>query len=557
MTFTHVYPTRSFRALRTAVVILTTVLILPQAGFTATAAQLLIVSDTQNVSRSAFLKAAVAAAELKAPTTAAQPPYDNVPNDLRDALKALTARDVLNVFDREGRAVNFQKAITRGEAAGILADILNLVPSGNIQNVNYMDTRTDADKKIVAIASEKNWLKPVSQTMFGLRRTLKGKEGKLLLGRAFPLTAPSEGTESFSVPVIKVRMQGGGARQPVPKADLLDEVWNMLRQGFLYEDRVKSDLAGDKAIEGLVNSLNDPYTVYMPKSRNADFQLQIKGEVEGIGATVEMTGGILTIVSPLRGSPAEKAGLKPKDKIISVDGEKLQGKTLDEAVQKVRGPKNSTGTFTIRRDGTEFEVKITREKVTIPEVEVIHEPNGITVVKILQFWDTTDKKFRDAMTDVQAQNPKGIILDLRNNPGGLLHAAGVVVGNFLPKNSTYVSIMERDNTHTEATTDEPTIKATVPMVVLVNKGSASASEIVAGALQDGKRATLIGDVTYGKGTVQQMVQFPDGSSLKYTIAEWRTPAGRKIDKMGVTPDVVVVNEGTKDLQMEKAREVLK
>jgi C-terminal peptidase prc len=558
MTTMHVNRKRSFRAFHRIAAAATMLFLVPQAGFAASVT--LVASDNQSVSRAAFIKAAVNGAGWTVPEGTMTVPYDKVPGDALEAVKAAVSHHALGVFDREGKAVNFQKTITRGEALALLAQMTGATYVGDIRNVTYMDVRTDADKKLVVIATEKNWMKPVSSTMFGLRRPLKGKEGKLLLSRAFNLAEPTPNNDASSSPVMRIKLNGTTTKQPVPKADLLNEVWNMLREGFLYEDRVKSDTAGDKAIEGLVNSLADPYTVYMPKSRNADFQQQMKGEVEGIGATVEMTGGILTVVSPLRGSPAEKAGVKPKDKIISVDGEKLQGMTLDEAVQKVRGPKGSTGTFRIQREGTEFELKITREKVVIPEVDISYESNGVAVVKILQFWDTTDTKFRDAMTEVQSHNPKGIILDLRNNPGGLLHAAGVVVGTFLPKGSTFVSIMERSANHTEATTDEPVIKNTVPLVILVNKGSASASEIVTGALQDAKRGQVVGETTYGKGTVQQVVQFNDGSSLKYTIAEWRTPQGRKIDKLGVSPDITIVNDGgkdAKDLQMEKARELLR
>jgi len=423
----------------------------------------------------------------------------------------------------------------------------------------FTDAVTDSERATAALAIERNWLKPISETVFGLKRPLRGKEGTLLLTRAFQMpgsTAPE--TESLSLPVIRVKVQAITIEQ-APKVDLLESVWNALKRGFLYRDRLILDKAGDKAIEGLVNSLGDPYTTYLPKQKSEDFKVQVKGEVEGIGATVEMTGGVLRIVSPLRGSPAEKAGLKPKDEILSVNGESLQGLTLDDAVHKVRGPKGSTALLKIRRAGSEFEVSVTRERVMIPEIEITEDRNVI-IVQILQFWDTTDKKFRQTMAELQSRNPRGIILDLRNNPGGLLHAAGAVVGTFLSKNSPFVSIAESDATRTELTEDEPTVSFSVPMIVLVNKGSASASEIVAGALQDAKRATVVGETTYGKGTVQQVVQFSDGSSLKYTIAEWQTPLGRKIDKVGVTPDVVVTNEGApdgRDLQMEKAMELLR
>ncbi|MSR87260.1 S41 family peptidase [Candidatus Peribacteria bacterium] len=546
--------------LRLLSVSLVLTLVFPTFAGALSVTELLNARDTQTVTRADFIRGAVKASGLLLPENGVVP-YDSVPDALLPYVRAAQLRSALKVFAAEGRALNFQKTLRRGEAASILQALVQAVPAGssNTAAKAFTDVTTDTDRSLVSLLLERSWLKPESPTLFGLRRTIRGKEARLLLGRAFHITTPEDtGSETMSSPVIRVKVLRAISTQPAPKSDLLESVWNALRRSYLYQDRLDPTKAGDKAIEGLVNSLGDPYTSYMPKSKNEDFKLQMKGEVEGIGATVEMTGGILTIVSPLRGSPAEKAGLKPKDQILSVDGKVLQGMTLDDAVHNVRGPKGSTALLKIRRGGTEFEVSVSRDQVSIPEVEILEDRN-VTVVKILQFWDTTDTKFRAAMAEVQSKNPRGIILDLRNNPGGLLHAAGVVVATFLPKGSTYVSIMETDATSTEVTEDEPVIKSSVPMVVLVNKGSASASEIVAGALQDSKRAKVVGETTYGKGTVQQVMQFPDGSSLKFTIAEWRTPSGRKIDKLGVTPDMVISNEGgtTKDLQMEKAIEMFR
>ncbi len=535
-------------------------LALPAAAGAATVTTLLNARETERVTRSDFLRAAVKASGMPTPQSGAVP-YDKVPEALLPYVRAAEVKHALKIFGSEGRALNFQKTLTRGEALAIIEELLQAVPSfaKKTDAKKFTDAVSDSDATLIALAIERNWMKAENATLFGLKRPLRGKEARLLLTRAFQISSNNDqGTETLSSPVIRINIQRASTVEPVPKQDLLEGVWNALRRNYLYRDRLTVDKAGDKAIEGLVNSLGDPYTVYMPKTKNEDFKLQMKGEVEGIGATVEMTGGVLTIVSPLRGSPAEKSGLKPKDQILSVDGTTLNGMTLDDAVRYVRGPKGSSAVLKIRRGGTEFEVTVTREKVFIPEVEVIDDRN-VAIVKILQFWDTTDTKFRTTMGEVQSRNPRGIILDLRNNPGGLLHAAGTVVGTFLPKGSPYVSIMEIDTTRAETTEDELVVKESIPMIVLVNKGSASASEIVAGALQDAGRAKIVGETSYGKGTVQQVMQFPDGSSLKYTIAEWRTPKGRKIDKLGITPDVLVSNEGSKDkdLQMEKAMELLR
>lgn len=535
-------------------------LALPSAAGAIGVATLLNARNAQTVTRADFIRAAVKAAELPLPQESSVP-YDNVPDALLPYVRAAHARGALKMFAQEGRALGFARGIRRGEAVAVLGILMQVAHTGGSDAAakKFTDATTDGERAIVSLALERNWLKPVSDTTFGLQRYLRGKEGTLLLSRAFQLpVSPQPETETFTAPVIRVKLQAIST-QPIPKADLLESIWNVLRRDYLYRDRLIMDKAGDKAIEGLVNSLGDPYTTYLPKQKSDDFKIQMKGEIEGIGTTVEMTGGVLRIVSPLRGSPAEKAGLKPKDEILSVNGELLQGLTLDDAVHKVRGPKGSSAILKIRRAGSEFDVSVTREKVVIPEIEITEDRN-VTIVQILQFWDTTDKKFRQAMAEMQSRNPRGVILDLRNNPGGLLHAAGVVAGTFLPKGSPFVSIMESDAMHVELTEDEPTVMFSVPVIVLVNNGSASASEIVAGALQDGKRAKVVGETTYGKGTVQQVMQFSDGSSLKYTIAEWKTPLGRKIDKLGVSPDVVVSNDGAppgRDLQMEKAMELLR
>jgi carboxyl-terminal processing protease len=274
--------------------------------------------------------------------------------------------------------------------------------------------------------------------------------------------------------------------------------------------------------------------------------------VTGIGAQVEQVSGVLTIVAPLTGSPAQKAGLKPGDQILSVNGESLDGLSYEDAVSKVRGPKGSTANLHIRRDGDDMNVTVVRDTVRVDDFTVTTTNNDVAVVALQQFGQLTDSEFRTKMAEVAKTSPRGIILDLRNNPGGLLDAAGVVTSAFLPVRSTYVQIISKSDTTEEYTLDEPVVPSSIPLIVLINKGSASAAEIVAGALQDSGRATLVGETTFGKGTVQQLLEFNDGSSLKMTIAEWRTPKGRKIDGVGVKPDLEVVNSETGDEQMDRA-----
>ena len=246
------------------------------------------------------------------------------------------------------------------------------------------------------------------------------------------------------------------------------------------------------------------------------------------------------------------------DQILSVNGRSLDGLSYEESVNLVRGPKGSTALLHISRNGAELDVTVVRDTVKITELE--WKMNGsVAVVSLHQFGETSQANFRSEMVKVAAQNPHGIILDLRNNPGGLLDAAGIVVGTFLPDESVFVKIdtgtggtIEQD-----VTSGSPVFDTSIPLVVLVNKGSASASEIVAGALQDTGRAQIIGETTFGKGTVQQVLNFNDGSSLKMTIAEWKTPKGRKINGIGVTPDIAVPAVAGQDAPMLRALSLLR
>ncbi len=510
------------------------------------ASQVLNVSENASVSRGDFVRAAMRVLEIPTEKGRRVLPYTGVTAAYRMYVQTAEAKGALAVF---GRDLQLKKAITRGEALQVLQKLTGFSATpGN--TVTFADATDAAMKAAVNLAVEKNWMRPLTEKEFGTRKPLKGKEGILLLQRVSRPQAAPEGNIKITVPLTK-------SSRVLPKQEVLKTIYELLDEDYLYHDKLDASKAMDKSIDTFVKSLNDPYTVYMPPSQSVNFQNQLKGELEGIGANVEQTGGLIMIVSPLRGSPAEKVGLQPKDQVISADDVPLAGLTLDEAVSKIRGPKGTTVKLRIRRGGNEFDVQVTRERITIPEIETTSQ-DGVAIVKILQFGQTTDTALRPKMQEIAAQNPRGIILDLRNNPGGLLHAAAVVSGFFLPKGTTYVNIAGRGGNDPEQTISEPVIGAGMPVVVLVNAGSASASEIVAGALQDAGRARIVGQKTFGKGTVQQVIEFVDGSSLKMTIAEWKTPKGNKIDGVGVMPDELVAQEqGARDTQMLRALEMLR
>ncbi len=318
------------------------------------------------------------------------------------------------------------------------------------------------------------------------------------------------------------------------------------------------------SIKGMVSSLGDPYTAFMTPKENKDFHDSLHGELQGIGAELTMKEGVITVVSPLKDSPASKAGLQPQDIIIEINHEDAIGLTLEESVLKIRGPKGSKVILkVIRKDVEEpLEIEIKRDIITLDSVSTeFKEDNKYAYISINQFGDTTVEEFDKALDEVLLKKPKGIILDLRFNGGGYLDGAVDIVSRFIEDNVVVIirKRLEKDN-EIHFTTGNARIKD-IPVVLLINKGSASASEIVAGAMQDHKRGYIIGEQSFGKGTVQEVVNLSNGASLRVTIAEWYTPNNRSITEKGITPDLEIKRtiedyEADKDPQLDAAIEYL-
>jgi len=519
------------------------------------------VGDEQTISRGDFIRAAVRSLNISEGSGKRELPFVRVPELLVPYVEAAHMRRALDIFSND---LQLSRNITRGQAIFIVMRLKSLAGD---RKVSFTDVAPGSfEEEAVSAALRKGWVKSESKRFFGVRKLLKGKEARELLQRAAgePVASspvpPSKTTQTKrDVPTIKVTVKGTSitsSGNDLPKQEILETIWNYMNDYYIYEEKIDPDEAAYKAAEAMVQSLGDPYSAFLRPSGINNLETQIRGTVTGIGAQVEQRNGILTIVSPLRGSPAEKSGLKPNDEILKADGIDLTGLPFLDAVNRVRGPKGSIVELTIRRNGVEMKVKVVRDEVKVPEIEVSWQ-GTIAVVRIMQFGKTTENELRGEMNKIQSKKPSGIVLDLRSNPGGLLNAANLVVSNFVPKGTKVAEIISRDGNRMDETSDAPTISATVPLVVLVNEGSASASEIVAGALQDLGRAAIVGTKTFGKGTVQQVIRFNDDSGLKITIAEWHTPKGHKIDGIGVKPDIVVEYASERDEQMLKALEILK
>jgi carboxyl-terminal processing protease len=319
------------------------------------------------------------------------------------------------------------------------------------------------------------------------------------------------------------------------------EAWNIVHDQYV-EQPVDDGVLMQGAIRGMLDALGDEQTFYMEPEIYQSESSSLQGQYEGIGAHVDTEGDYLTIVSPIEGSPAEKAGLMPGDKIIAIDGEDMTGVSPEEARQKVLGPAGTEVTLTVAREGESEPLKfvITRDEITLRSAEGKMLENGIGYVDINTFGDQTTRELRDALDIVLAQNPRGIVIDLRNNPGGYLTTAVEVTSEFVDDGVVLYEVYGdgRRDTHRVLGHGRAT---DIPLVVLINEGSASASEILAGALQDYGRAKLVGVKSYGKGSVQNWVPLSnDQGAARVTIAKWLTPKEQVIDHhVGLTPDVVV------------------
>lgn len=342
------------------------------------------------------------------------------------------------------------------------------------------------------------------------------------------------------------------------------DVWDIVRNNY-YDQNVPETQMFYGALAGLVGSLEDPYSVFMTPQGAEEFNRDLEGNFEGIGAEISIREDMLTVIAPLPDSPAERAGLKAKDVILTINGTSTVGMTIDYAVNLIRGPKDTQVVLNISRQGTAepFDIKIIRQSITIASVSWSKLTDGQTAkIAVRQFNGETMSLFDQAINQIIADRGiKYVILDLRNNPGGYLDSAVDMAGEWV-SGEPVVRERLRDGTETVHQTNRTPRLAGYPTIVLVNGGSASGAEIVAGALQDWGKGKLVGETTFGKGSVQDLIELADGSSVKITIAKWFTPKNRSIDQTGIEPDVIVEMTDEdynkdRDPQLAKALELLR
>ncbi len=344
--------------------------------------------------------------------------------------------------------------------------------------------------------------------------------------------------------------------------NLYFEVWDNLKKNFVDKNKIKDKELFYGSLEGLAAATGDPYTVFMDPKSTQEFYGDLSGTFEGIGAEVGMRNDVVTVIAPLDGMPAQKAGLRAGDKIYAIDSKSAIGLTVNEAVKMIRGQKDTKVTLTIiRGEEKPRDIIITRGLIVVESVKTEMRSDGIFVIKVSNFNDDTSDLFNKAVNTAVLKKPKGIILDLRNNPGGYLETAIEMASEWVDA-GPIVSEQFGENKRNEHFSNGRARLRNIPTIVLINEGSASASEIVAGALRDYKLATLVGKKTFGKGSVQTLQDLSDGSSLKVTVAKWLTPAGDFINEKGIEADIKVEMtqsdlDKNRDPQLVKAIETLK
>ncbi|MFQ5492575.1 MAG: S41 family peptidase [Candidatus Dojkabacteria bacterium] len=342
--------------------------------------------------------------------------------------------------------------------------------------------------------------------------------------------------------------------------NLLWEVWSLLEREYIEKTIVGQELLYG-SVRGLVSGLNDPYTAFLTPTETNDYFSANKGEFEGIGTTLRQDGEFVAVESPIDGAPAQKAGLEPGDLILEVDGEDMQGISVFEVAATIRGEAGTDVTLSIFRpkNSEQFDVTINRAKIDIDNISLEHLEDDLYKVKIFKFTEESVQAFNnqwdDVVSQIEKKNAKALVIDLRNNPGGFVNSVEYVLGDFLKKGTLIFSEEDRNSKKVEHRVDRNGRLTDMPIVVIVNQGSASASEIFAGALQDHKRAEVIGTETVGKGVEQRLITLSDGSTLQLVFQKWLTPSGKNISE----DDPIMPDEEVKEYQEQedKALEKIK
>lgn len=342
------------------------------------------------------------------------------------------------------------------------------------------------------------------------------------------------------------------------------KVWNLLKEKYVERESLDAKALFYGAIDGMLAASGDPYTTFFDPEENKEFKEELGQQFDGIGAEMQMKDGILTVVAPLENSPAQRAGILAGDKVLKINGESTENLGLSEAVDKIRGPRGTEVTLSVfHSDDDELrEITVRRDVIVVKSV-LLEVRDGIAILKVTRFGEETTDEFGRLATEARQQGARGIILDVRNNPGGFLEGAVDLAGYFLPSGSVVVIEEDANKKRRELKTRGGNSLGDLPVVVLMNQGSASASEILAAALRENRNdVVIIGETSFGKGSVQELIPTSSTTSVKITVARWLTPLGNQINKVGIKADEEVKLtredfEADRDPQFDRALEVMR
>ncbi len=509
----------------------------------STVSDILGVEGNRPVTRAEFLKASVIVLKVSVDMDAKANAYRSYDEALRPYVRAADER---KAFDAFGDKPDLSKPVSRGEAIRLLFELREWVGTGAVLPFRDVDSSSDLGAAIT-LAAQHRWTSPLRKNVFGVNAPLRGKEARELLTRA-ATDAGERTVQTVKVKILPVKNETFA----FTSKKFRDQVQSLLRDEYLYGDKLTT--ATGSTAKDFVANIKDPYTTLFDPVESKDFRDQLSGTVSGIG--VHLDNDYMEVMSVVTGSPAEKAGIEAGDRIVKVNNKSIEGLPPETVINRIRGKSGTPVRIGVKRGDEELTFNIVRAAIEIPDTKFETRSN-IAIVTVSQFGDHLIKDAPKLFDDVVASDPDGIVIDLRYNPGGYLQAVPSVLNELLPEKSVYLYVRGRNFQDDYVTDEAPSVPEDMPVMVLTNEGTASSAEIVAGALQDYGRATIVGTKTYGKGTVQTVVPFKNKSSLKFTIAEWLTPEEHPINKIGIIPDVEIEQSDAGDAQLEKALELIR